>query len=158
MGFRNTTALRCYRLLLNAYPADFRAQYRDQMLCVFEDSWRAATTLARPAVALRFWVNTLEDVVKSALLEWISQLTAAFRLERGISFAASVFIHVIVLWALTWLAFHPLPPPGDACQPKTMSPEIKIAAFPASPTPATKQGWYSVDNRRLHSKPPASRF
>lgn len=138
MGFRETTALRCYRILLNAYPTDFRAQYGDQMLSVFEDSWHDATTLARPAVALRFWVHTFEDVVQSALSEWISELTAAFKLERGISFAASVFMHVIVLWALTWLAFHPLPPPGDACQPKSMSPAIKIAAFPASPRSATK--------------------
>lgn len=53
-------AERIYRLLLRAYPADFRAKYGGEMLLLFRDQCREG------GASLRFWSAVMSDVARSA--------------------------------------------------------------------------------------------
>jgi hypothetical protein len=115
MTANTPVAVRVYGLLLKAYPAEFRGRYADQMLCFFEESWLDVSALSSPAAALMLWLHTLDDLLRTALYKRMSQFTGRIGMQRGISLGASAALHVIILWALTWLAFHPLPPPEGGC-------------------------------------------
>jgi hypothetical protein len=56
-----TNAERAYRLLMRAYPADFRAQYEREMTLAFRDQLRDSR-----AIGLRFWAEMVWDVARSA--------------------------------------------------------------------------------------------
>jgi hypothetical protein len=56
-----SVAERAYRLLLRAYPAEFRAEFGREMALVFRDQHRE-----NGAGAVRFWAATLWDVALSA--------------------------------------------------------------------------------------------
>ncbi len=55
------SAERCYRALLRAYPASFRAHYERELLLLFRQCRRDAA--GRPT---RFWIELLWDVARSA--------------------------------------------------------------------------------------------
>jgi len=55
------TAERVYRLLLRAYPPDFRAEYGPQMVLLFRDQCRDGDVRT-----LGFWVTVIFDVARSA--------------------------------------------------------------------------------------------
>jgi len=63
---------RIYRLLLLAYPADFRREFGDDMTQVFRTRARTAGAFAQRA---RFWRRTLTDWIASAARERIASLT-----------------------------------------------------------------------------------
>jgi hypothetical protein len=54
-------AERIYRLLLRAYPPDFRAEYGREMVLLFRDQCRESDVRS-----LGFWARVLWDVVRSA--------------------------------------------------------------------------------------------
>jgi hypothetical protein len=56
-----TTAERVYRLLMRAYPAEFRRRYENEMSLLFRDQRRESTE-----GALRFWLQLSWDVARSA--------------------------------------------------------------------------------------------
>lgn len=55
------SAERIYRLLLRAYPPDFRAEYGHEMVLLFRDQCRE-----RDVRSLGFWTAVIGDVVRSA--------------------------------------------------------------------------------------------
>src|SRR5689334_23043295 len=65
---RETTNLSCriYRLLLAAYPADFRHEYGQSMLQVFRDSYRDASVRQGKLATINFWLAILRDLIVSA--------------------------------------------------------------------------------------------
>lgn len=65
---RETTNLSCriYRVLLAAYPSDFRREYGQSMLQVFRDSSRDAAMRSRKVATVNFWLTILCDLVVSA--------------------------------------------------------------------------------------------
>ena len=65
------TAERVYRLLLRAYPREFRSEYGGEMMLLFRDDNRR-----RKAADLGFWVSTVCDVARSATSMWVEVLCA----------------------------------------------------------------------------------
>jgi hypothetical protein len=65
------SAERVYRLLLRAYPRDFRSEYGGEMMLLFRDDYRG-----RKAAALGFWVSMVCDVARSATSMWVGVLCA----------------------------------------------------------------------------------
>jgi len=68
MAWRRS-AVRIYRALLFAYPAEFRHEYGSEMVQLFEDRLQSEP-------ALRVWLDTLPDVASSALKEHLHILAA----------------------------------------------------------------------------------
>jgi hypothetical protein len=71
---RQSTALlaisdRIYRLLLIAYPDDFRRTYGAEMAQVFHDSCRDAIAREGAAAIAGVWLRTIGDLIVSALKE-----------------------------------------------------------------------------------------
>lgn len=66
-------SLKLYRWLLWLYPSDFRRDYSDLMLLVFEDACREAQADGR---WLRLWRKTLVDFVHSLYIEHRNNLMA----------------------------------------------------------------------------------
>ena len=64
-----------YRLLLRAYPPDFRSSYGREMSLLFRDEYRT-----RGATAFGFWITMMWDVARSASSMWVEELSA--RVER----------------------------------------------------------------------------
>jgi len=73
---RETASLSCrvYRLLLAAYPAEFRREYGSSMLQVFRDSSRAAKTSEGKLATGKFWLAILGDLVVSASKQHIENV------------------------------------------------------------------------------------
>src|SRR6476659_5439891 len=65
---RETTNLSCriYRVLLAAYPADFRREYGRSMVQVFRDSSRDASRRQKKFATANFWLTILCDLIVSA--------------------------------------------------------------------------------------------
>ena len=59
------SAERIYRLLLRAYPFDFRAEYGREMLRLFRDQCREGDVRS-----LGFWIAVISDVARSAPALW----------------------------------------------------------------------------------------
>jgi hypothetical protein len=64
-----------YRLLLRAYPSDFRSRYGREMSLLFRDEYRT-----RGATAFGFWITMVWDVARSASSMWVEEWSA--RVER----------------------------------------------------------------------------
>ena len=60
---------RLYRFLLRLYPAAFRLEYETELVCVFRDACRAAYRRGGAAGLIGVWVETLPDLLVSALDE-----------------------------------------------------------------------------------------
>ena len=73
---RETASLSCriYRILLAAYPADFRREYGPSMLQVFRDSARDAATREGKFATAKFWFAILGDLVVSASKQHIENV------------------------------------------------------------------------------------
>ncbi|HYK21418.1 MAG TPA: hypothetical protein VEV42_11835, partial [Pyrinomonadaceae bacterium] len=73
---RETTNLSCrlYRMLLAAYPADFRREYGPSMLQVFRDSSRDAKRREEKLATGKFWWAILRDLVVSASKQHIENV------------------------------------------------------------------------------------
>jgi hypothetical protein len=62
-----------YRALLRLYPPDFRQQFSEEMVCVFEQ--RAAERLANGgAVSVAFFLTEFSAIVKGAHVMWFSKI------------------------------------------------------------------------------------
>ena len=59
---------RVYRVLLLAYPTEFRNAFRDEMIQTFSDCYRAKRGEGVGEI-LRLWVHTLADLLVSAVKE-----------------------------------------------------------------------------------------
>lgn len=73
---RQATNISCriYRILLAAYPADFRREYGPSMLQVFRDSASDATTREGKFTRAKFWFAILGDLVVSASRQHIENV------------------------------------------------------------------------------------
>lgn len=63
-----SAAQRAYRMLLHAYPAEFRARYGGEMTLLFRDQLNARRTsdASSAGAHARFWVSMVADIVRSA--------------------------------------------------------------------------------------------
>jgi hypothetical protein len=73
-NFIEKFALKIYHVLLQAYPADFRRSYGPLMLQHFSDCYSLASQKRSYAAFLGFWMDTLADLVLSALLERLDKM------------------------------------------------------------------------------------
>ena len=87
---------RFYSWLLFAYPAEFRLEFREQMLQVFRDSYRVE---ARNGSLPSFWLRTLLDLVLSAVKERAdsSRTKGVFMNRRSDAVAMLVCVGIIVV-------------------------------------------------------------
>jgi len=60
---------RIYRILLLAYPSEFRREYGGQMVLVFRDGYRDEVDRNRHFAFVTYWLNTLLDLVVTATKE-----------------------------------------------------------------------------------------
>lgn len=60
---------RVYRVLLRAYPREFREMYGRQMIQVFRDLQREHERRGGVAGRMRFWIRTTKDLAATALIE-----------------------------------------------------------------------------------------
>ena len=65
------SADRVYRLMLRAYPTEFRSKYGREMALLFRDEYRTTD-----ANALGFWAAMVWDVAHSAMSMWVEVLCA----------------------------------------------------------------------------------
>ncbi len=76
-----SAAERAYRLLLRAYPAEFRAEYGREMTQLFNDRRRDAS-----AARAQFWAAMLADIARSApamrLEQWRAQWSDNIHVEE----------------------------------------------------------------------------
>ena len=69
--------IKIYRLLLHSFPGPFRQNYGELMTRHFADCYRLALRESSPAVMRRFWMESLVDLMHSALLERIEEMRAS---------------------------------------------------------------------------------
>ncbi|MGH7720733.1 MAG: hypothetical protein ACREON_18040, partial [Gemmatimonadaceae bacterium] len=67
---RGRSAERRYRLLLRAFPQEFRRELGDEMAATFREQWEAARASGRGG--MRFWVGVATDAVVHGALERIA--------------------------------------------------------------------------------------
>jgi len=91
---------RLYKLLLNLYPATFRAAYGQQMCLTFRDTCRAAFHRNGTVGLLTLWLPTLLDLLKSALEERAHQGEFMMSKERLMILAGPLTIIIGLLWVL----------------------------------------------------------
>ena len=65
---------RVYRQLLMAYPKSHRQEYGPAILQLFRDQCRDAWDAARARGLITFWLRALADLLKTSLLERLSNL------------------------------------------------------------------------------------
>ncbi len=69
--------IKIYRLLLYAFPGPFRRNYGELMTRHFVDCYLLARRESSPAVMRRFWIESLSDLLHSAILERIEEMRAS---------------------------------------------------------------------------------
>ena len=62
-------SVRIYKVLLNAYPSEFRREYGVGMTQVFRDRYRHEARQPRLFAIMRYWLSTFEDLVITATKE-----------------------------------------------------------------------------------------
>lgn len=60
---------RFYRRLIRLFPRAFRADYEDEMVCLFLDRLRDARIADRPMGTLGLWLGSIGDIVSNAMAE-----------------------------------------------------------------------------------------
>ena len=68
-----STAERFYRLLMSLYPVEHRESFEVPMLQLFRDVYRREVKSEGYGAVLRFWLFTLEDILKSAFRERLAE-------------------------------------------------------------------------------------
>lgn len=73
---KETTNLSCriYRMLLAAYPSDFRREYGNSMLQVFRDSYRDALRRQEKLATATYWLTILSDLIVTASKQHIENV------------------------------------------------------------------------------------
>jgi hypothetical protein len=67
-----------YRALLHLYPASFRKQFSEEMICVFEQS--AGERLAnRKSASFAFLFTEFSGIVRGATIMWLAQILPSHR-------------------------------------------------------------------------------
>jgi hypothetical protein len=67
-----------YRVLLHLYPASFRKQFSEEMICVFEQS--AGERLAnRKSASVAFLFTEFFGIVRGATIMWLAKILPAHR-------------------------------------------------------------------------------
>src|SRR6185503_13960819 len=98
---------RVYRLLLLAYPADFRREYGSQMTQVFRDCCRQQVQQAGTLGLLRVWFQALRDLVQTVPYEHLDNFgkenSVMNNLRRDL--VAAVVCFAIVLMAFLTLRY-----------------------------------------------------
>lgn len=92
------TVRHIYRLLMFAYPAEYRKDYGIPMMQTFTDLYRDALKSHGRLPLIRFWLNILTDVIVSAVLEHVSAWTRRIRMSRQ---GVSTLLLVIAFCILT---------------------------------------------------------
>ncbi len=69
--------IKIYRLLLYAFPDPFRQNFGELMTRHFADCYRLARRDSSPSEMRRFWMESLADLLHSALLERIDEMRAS---------------------------------------------------------------------------------
>jgi hypothetical protein len=90
-----------YRVMLNALPADFRAQYGREMLLAFGDEARSAASTNSPLAVCRFAIRMV--------LDWLA--TIVRETEMTLKALPLAVVATILLLAVDWLAFHDIHEP-----------------------------------------------
>ena len=102
------SAERIYRLLLRAYPPDFRAEYGREMVLLFRDQCRESDVRT-----VRFWAMVLSDVARSAPAlraaawrAWVSESTQTMEVIMKLAAMLTVLLGVfgIVRAVVEWVA------------------------------------------------------
>lgn len=102
-----TFSQRIFRLMLVAYPPEFRRQYGPQMVQVFGDCYRAERQAESRLGIGRLWVRTLIDLIRTAPSEhwdnlrkdnWIMNKLR----KNGIAILATLGIIVAALFLLSY--------------------------------------------------------
>jgi serine/threonine protein phosphatase PrpC len=83
---------RCYRLLLLAYPAEFRDRHGQEMIQTFRDCCRAELADGGNYRLLRFWGLVLSDFLLSVSIEQFAQLKKLLSLTKEQSMVSSPFL------------------------------------------------------------------
>jgi hypothetical protein len=104
---------RVYAALLRAYPAPFRARYRDEMALLFGDQLRDARAARGSGGVATTWLRTLLDLVSSAAGEHLrkdrsmAQSVATFEPTRTMRILGlfGLLGAILLLWA--FLSFNP---------------------------------------------------
>jgi putative ABC transport system permease protein len=65
----NSTGERLFRMLLRAYPREFRERYRDDLVAFFHEDRRHPRYGSGPLRSLHFWTTTLRDLARAAAQE-----------------------------------------------------------------------------------------
>jgi len=90
---------RFYALLLHLYPAEFRREYGDSMLQLFNDQRRAARGAGGHAM---LWLKTLRDLARSVPASHLNQ--RGHGRQRGAAVSAMIWT-VIVGFVVAFIAF-----------------------------------------------------
>ncbi|HJP91397.1 MAG TPA: hypothetical protein VJ875_05550 [Pyrinomonadaceae bacterium] len=104
-----TTNLSCriYRMLLAAYPSDFRREYGPSMLQVFRDSYRDALMRQKKLATVNYWLAILCDLVVTATRQHIENVgkvnSAMNNIRRDL--IAVIGCAVIILVAFMLLSY-----------------------------------------------------
>lgn len=101
-GSGKSFSARLYRLLLAAYPAEFRREYGREMALVFDDRCRERAG-GRAAFA-GFWVEALADLLRAAARERVAGWREGGRLLRSLKTIALAALS----YAFTLLVVAPL--------------------------------------------------
>jgi hypothetical protein len=104
-------AERFFRVLLRAYPRDFRNEYEREMLTVFRDCYRLEEDRKKFVGVYRLWGRVLFDVVQSAPKEHLEKLEKENLLMKNlrrdaIALIGCVFIIVVAFALLTYGRKH----------------------------------------------------
>ena len=98
-------SVRVYRLLLAAYPSEFRREYGPHMLQLFRDcSMRTYAHGGSPGM-LSLWIDTLRDFVRSVVEEHLQRETNMNR-ERFIRVGGWTLILGAILFTMGFLAIY----------------------------------------------------
>jgi hypothetical protein len=100
---------RLYRLLLYAYPADFRREYGPEMAQLFRDTCRDAYR-QNGSLGRAFWMPLLTDLMQTALQEHVRALLSAAGVEnvRTRSLLQGTLIGALLGLLLSLVANQPL--------------------------------------------------
>ena len=78
MSCRKTTiSVHVYGALLYLYPASFRRQFGNEMVCDFQDQTVEAWAIGGVAGLLSFWLSVARDLIASLARQWLRLGTPA---------------------------------------------------------------------------------